>query len=229
MRALLQAVLLRVATWLMWLASRFGHKQLAREETNALLAAAASQAIDDAEERRQARPPAALDRAEPPGVPHSGPSFEPPEGYVVMRAKGQLSPMFGNALLLVDEEGKRFVPIFVGGTEALAFRTRLERQPYKRPLTHDLFDSLLDRIGGRVVGMQVDELRGDVFYARLWIELAGGERLELDARPSDAIVLAIGAAAPILVAEEVLDRAGRRFDGTELAAPPSSADQPGEQ
>ncbi|MBW2522942.1 MAG: bifunctional nuclease family protein [Deltaproteobacteria bacterium] len=213
MRGQVQTLLLRVATWLMGLATRVGKRRVEPEQAHALLAAAAAQAIDDAEQLGHHPPVTAtsdrVGRADP------GEPFEVPEGYVAMTARAQLSPLFGNALLLVDEAGRRFVPIFVGATEALAFRSRLQNEPYPRPLTHDLFDTMLAKLGARVVGVQIDELRGGVFYARLWIEHGDGDRLELDARPSDAIVLAMGAAAPVLVAEAVLDEAGRRFDGSE--------------
>lgn len=213
MRAHLQTLLLRIATWLMGLEARLAKKRLEPEQAHALLAAAAAQAIDDAELLTAGGAGRAAPGGEPGARANGSTAFEVPEGYQLMSARAQLSPMFGNALLLVDEQERRFLPIFVGATEALAFRSRLANEPYQRPLTHDLFDRLLERVDGRVVGVQIDELRGGVFYARLWIAL-GDERLELDARPSDAIVLAMGAQAPVVVAQTVLAEASRRFDGS---------------
>lgn len=214
MRARLQALLLRIATWLMWLATRVGRRRLERTESNALLAAAASQAIDEADlwngPPEAARPAGGADK----GSGGAGAPVQVPDGYRRVLPRAQLSPMFGNAVLLVEETDRLFLPIFVGATEAVAFRARLDGRPAARPLTHDLLDSLLAQMGAQVVGVQIDELRGDVFYARLWVELADGELIELDARPSDAIVLAMGVGAPVLVAQEVLDEAGRKFDGT---------------
>jgi bifunctional DNase/RNase len=110
----------------------------------------------------------------------------------------------GNAVLLADEAEERIVPIFVGGTEGLSIELRLRTKRYQRPLTHDLLDSLVGKLGGELVKVQVDAIRGSVFVGSVFVKQAG-KLIEVDARPSDAIALALGKRAPIFVAEKVLD------------------------
>jgi bifunctional DNase/RNase len=126
----------------------------------------------------------------------------------------------GAAVLLVDPSHTRVLPIFVGGTEALSIDLRMRKQKYQRPLTHDLLDSVLRELGGKLVRVQVDELREEVFIGSVFIE-TGGRTVRIDARPSDAIALALGAGVPILVARKVLDAAGVSPDS--LAPPPAPA------
>lgn len=128
----------------------------------------------------------------------------PPEGYVTMKVMNVVATSQGNAVLLADEAEERIVPIFVGGTEGLSIELRLRTKRYQRPLTHDLLDSLVGKLGGELVKVQVDEIRGSVFVGSVFVKQAG-KLIEVDARPSDAIALALGKRAPIFVAEKVLD------------------------
>jgi bifunctional DNase/RNase len=124
----------------------------------------------------------------------------------------------GAALVLADEWGKVTLPIFIGGTEGMSIRLRLDKEHYARPLTHDLFDAAVQELGGEVWKVHLDELRGSTFIGRVYIRK--GERIiDLDARPSDAIALAIGNRVPIYVARRVLDQAGVRHDEAEQDAP----------
>ena len=115
----------------------------------------------------------------------------------------------GAAVLLVDPSGTMVLPIFVGGTEALTIKLRLDGEHYPRPLTHDLLLSLVKELGGRAVKVQVDELRGDTFLGSVFVE-TGGRVLQLDARPSDAIAMALGSRVPIFVSRSVMLAAGVR-------------------
>jgi bifunctional DNase/RNase len=137
---------------------------------------------------------------------------EPPAGYVLMRPKAQLEASQGNALLLVDGPEQRVVPIFVGSTEALSIRLRLDGERYSRPLTHDLLDTLLSRLGAKLESVRIDELRANVFIGTVVVRDREGQLLQVDARASDAVALAIGNKAPIFMAQAVLDRAGYRID-----------------
>jgi hypothetical protein len=128
----------------------------------------------------------------------------PPEGYVTMKVMNVVATSQGNAVLLADEAEERIVPIFVGGTEGLSIELRLRTKRYQRPLTHDLLDSLVGKLGGELVKVQVDAIRGSVFVGSVFVKQAG-KLIEVDARPSDAIALALGKRAPIFVAEKVLD------------------------
>jgi bifunctional DNase/RNase len=78
--------------------------------------------------------------------------------------------------------------------------------PPQRPLTHDLLKSMIRELGGRVVHILINDLRSDVYYARVVIDM-GGKQIEVDSRPSDAIALAVRAKSPIFVAEAVMERA----------------------
>jgi bifunctional DNase/RNase len=168
-----------------------------------------------------------------PGDTGRTPKQEPPPGYVVMTAKAQLDALHGNALLLVDESEERVVPIFVGNTEALSIKLRMDGERYKRPLTHDLLDNLLRRLDASFVRAQVDELRDNTYIGSVVVRAGDAKLIEIDARPSDAIALAIGNGAPIFMAQKVLDKAGHRIDDLErdsavpgAAGEPTVADQP---
>jgi len=154
-------------------------------------------------------------RARVPGGTGRTPTAEPPPGYVVVKAKAQLDALHGNALLLVDEDEERVVPIFVGNTEALSIRLRLDGERYKRPLTHDLLDNVIRRLQASFVRAQVDELRDNTYIGSVVVRDDAARLIEIDARPSDAIALAIGNQAPIFIAKKVLDRAGHRIDDLE--------------
>ncbi len=141
-------------------------------------------------------------------VPSSGLRPLPPlEGYRPVKVGGVSYGKEGNVVLLVDVAANVAVPIFVGPTEALSIELRLDGRRYRRPLTHDLFDATVSRLGGRVERVTIDRLEDDTFHATVVIR-DGEERFALDARSSDAIALALGSRAPIQVAESVVRRAG---------------------
>ena len=162
-------------------------------------------------------------RVREPGGTGRTPTAEPPPGYVLVKAKAQLDALHGNALLLVDQDEQRVVPIFVGNTEALSIRLRLDGERYKRPLTHDLLDNVLRRLQASFVRAQVDELRDNTYFGSVVVRDDEDRLIEIDARPSDAIALAIGNRAPIFIATKVLDRAGHRIEDLERDAVPLPA------
>jgi hypothetical protein len=107
-------------------------------------------------------------------------------------------------VLLRDNKGRR-VPIWVGQFEAWAIQFALEGDLPERPLTHDLIKQLLDRMGATVDRVIIDDLWNETFYAKIGLVKPNGETLDIDARPSDAIALAVRARAPIYMAESVLE------------------------
>lgn len=109
-------------------------------------------------------------------------------------------------VVLKDTNNDRYLPIWIGPCEADAITAELQQQPAKRPLTHDLLKSTIRELGGKVVHILINELRNDVYYARILIDLAD-RQVEIDSRPSDAIALAVRVKSPIFVAESVMDRA----------------------
>jgi bifunctional DNase/RNase len=108
-------------------------------------------------------------------------------------------------VLLRDRQGRQ-VLIWIGRSEAFAISLALEDKTPDRPLTHDLLKSVLDRLGGKVERVLIDDLWQDTYYAKLAVS-ENGDALDIDARPSDAIAVALRAKAPIYMAEYVLEQA----------------------
>lgn len=131
-----------------------------------------------------------------------------PAGYVTATVVDVVPSRSGDVVLLQDDTGKSVLPIFVGGTEALAIKLRMEGKKYKRPLTHDLLGDVMHDLGGSAVKVQVDDLRDDTYIGSAFIEKADGTMVELDARPSDCIALSLGEKVPIFVKKQVFDVAG---------------------
>jgi bifunctional DNase/RNase len=107
---------------------------------------------------------------------------------------------------LKEIEGNRRLPIIIGAFEAQAIALEMEGIKPPRPLTHDLLKQITDNLGAIVNEVVIDELRENTFFAKIVIEVSGLTQ-EIDARPSDAIALAVRAEAPIFVATAVMDAA----------------------
>ena len=110
-------------------------------------------------------------------------------------------------VILKDVSGDTVLPIWVGIYEANAIALEVEKTTTIRPMTHDLLKNLIQGLNAEVQRIVVTELRDDTFFAVIWMNQQG-ETVCIDARPSDAIALAIRADCPIYVSEEVL-RAAR--------------------
>jgi len=110
-------------------------------------------------------------------------------------------------IVLKDDETSRFLPIWIGPSEADAITITLQGIRVARPLTHDLACNLIEALGATVSHVVVSDLRDDTFYAGLVLDV-NGHPLEVDARPSDAMALAVRVGVPIFVSEHVLDAAG---------------------
>lgn len=110
------------------------------------------------------------------------------------------------AILLKEVEGVRRLPIIIGAFEAQAIALEMEGIKPPRPLTHDLLKTLVDNLGATVVEIIVSELKENTFYAKIILE-ASSLTNEIDARPSDAIALAVRTFAPIYVNETVMSAA----------------------
>lgn len=108
-------------------------------------------------------------------------------------------------VILKADGGTRLLPIWIGLFEANAIALVMEKVTTARPMTHDLLRNLVDLLDARVVRTVVDNLRENTFHASVYL-LAGGQERRLDARPSDAIALALRAGAPIFVTRDVLSR-----------------------
>lgn len=110
-------------------------------------------------------------------------------------------------VVLREEDGERHVPIWIGPYEAEALTLSLRGANVPRPLTHDLLKSLVDALEATVSHIVINDLRDDTFFATIVLD-QDGKVIEVDARPSDAVNLAVRTSAAIFVAEHVLDQAG---------------------
>lgn len=110
-------------------------------------------------------------------------------------------------VMLRDVDGERQLPIWIGPCEAEAITIELQDVEIARPVTHDLLKNVIDEMNGAVSHILINELRDQVFHARLFVD-QGGEMLEIDCRPSDSIALAVRAKVPIFVDEAVMEEAG---------------------
>ena len=127
---------------------------------------------------------------------------------VEMTIKGLMADPITNMpiVILRDEEGQRVLPIWVGIFEANAIALQIENIETPRPMTHDLLRNVIGDLRADVEKIVVSELKDNTFYAQIHIRL-DGEVVAVDARPSDAIALALRVRAPILVEETVIDSA----------------------
>ena len=127
---------------------------------------------------------------------------------VPMSIKGLMLDPVSNSPIVVlkDEQEKFFLPIWVGIFEANAIALQLENVATPRPMTHDLLRNLISELDAHVLRIVINDLRDSTFFAQIRVS-AGARTLEIDARPSDAIALALRTEAPIFVAQTVLDQA----------------------
>jgi len=109
-------------------------------------------------------------------------------------------------VILRDEEGSEYLPIWIGVFEANAIALKLEGVEPPRPMTHDLMVSLIASLKAQVVRIVICDLQESTFHARVVLQSRSGE-IEVDARPSDAIALALRVEAPIFVNEQVFRKA----------------------
>ncbi len=109
--------------------------------------------------------------------------------------------------VILEDEDHRSIDIFIGRTEALAIHFGLEGELPDRPSTHDLIRNLIERTGHSVDRVIIDDLWGRIYYARLVLLAPDGSELVVDARPSDAIAVAVRVKCPITATERVLRKA----------------------
>ena len=141
--------------------------------------------------------------------------------WVEMKVRGlALDPVSSMPIIILrDEEEKRSLPIWVGIFEANAIALELEKVSPPRPMTHDLLKNIVESVEAKVEKIVVNDLRDNTFFALIHLRL-GEEEITVDARPSDAIALALRVGAPIFVEEDVVRRAK-----TVEIAPKESDDQ----
>ena len=131
-------------------------------------------------------------------------------GPVEVKVDGvMLDPDTGSPVVRLVEKAKahRELPIWIGPFEAQAIALEMQGVPPPRPLTHDLMKQLVERLGGRLTRVVIGELHDNTYFATLHLQREGGKELTVDARPSDAIALALRFHGSILVADELFARA----------------------
>lgn len=130
----------------------------------------------------------------------------------------QTSPASGGAyaLILKEVNGNRRLPIIIGAFEAQSIALEMEGIKPPRPLTHDLMKNLLETLGADLAEVVISELKDSTFYAKLMFDAQ-----EVDARPSDAIALAVRFGSPIFVSDKVMDEAGFLPEAEEPEGPES--------
>jgi bifunctional DNase/RNase len=109
-------------------------------------------------------------------------------------------------IVLKDVASETVMPIWVGIFEANAIAIEIEKVAVPRPMTHDLAKNIIRHLNGQLERVVISELKDDTFFASLWLR-QGGKPMVIDARPSDAIALALRADCPIYVTEQVLQAA----------------------
>jgi hypothetical protein len=124
-----------------------------------------------------------------------------------MKVSGIALDPFTNTpiVILKDETNERTLPIWIGFMEASSIAMELEKTPRTRPITHDLVKNLIEKLGFFVSRIEVTDLHNDTFYARMHLK-KDNEEYVLDARPSDAIAIALRTDSPIFVNEEVINK-----------------------
>ncbi len=110
-------------------------------------------------------------------------------------------------LFLKGASDERALPIFIDDQQAQSIVIQINKVEIPRPLTHDLFKTVLDSLGCELIRIEVSDLIDDTFYAKIFINNQG-QTIEFDARPSDAICLALRFGAPMFVSDAVMEKAG---------------------
>ncbi len=136
-------------------------------------------------------------------------SKETPPPYVEMEVKAVRMDLLGQnpVVILADREGKKALPIWIGLPEANAIERELKNLATSRPMTHDLLFSILQQFHAKVKEVKIVDLRDHTYYAKLFVTL-NKESIEVDARPSDAIILALKSKAPIYVSAKIVEDQG---------------------
>jgi bifunctional DNase/RNase len=126
---------------------------------------------------------------------------------IAVEIKGiyMVSTTTGHApVVLLTDDGHRFLPIYIGISEAISINAALKGEVPSRPMTHDLIMSILENFEASIVTVVIDDIDEGIYFARLSIKVNGTEK-QLDARPSDCIALAIRSDTQVLIRRSILD------------------------
>lgn len=130
---------------------------------------------------------------------------------IEMKVEGiGIDPQNNPLVLLRDEERSLFIPIWVGISEAVSIQMQLDDRASQRPMTHDLISHILHELDAQLIKVTLNDFSDSIYYASLHLQIGSdsSEIQQLDARPSDAIALALRAQCGIFVSTEVSEKAG---------------------
>lgn len=141
-----------------------------------------------------------------------------------------IDPSNNPLVLLRDAERRVFVPIWIGPAEAVSIQMELDSKQPQRPMTHDLMATVLRELGAKLVRVTVNDFADSVYYASLHLQIgrSANNLHEIDARPSDAIALALRTQAQILVSDEVAQKTGILVEESNQLALPEGVRSVGE-
>ncbi|MBA3066080.1 bifunctional nuclease family protein [bacterium] len=114
-------------------------------------------------------------------------------------------------VILVNKEGDKVMPIWIGVFEAQSIQSALDGESFKRPMTHDLLKNVIAASGGKLDYVLISKVIDNTFYSRIYIERLGAET-DIDARPSDALCMAVKTGAKIFVDDRIYDKFEPRVD-----------------
>jgi uncharacterized protein len=118
-------------------------------------------------------------------------------------------------VVLLTDDGYRFLPIYIGISEAISINAALHGEVPSRPMTHDLIMSILENFDASIVSVTIDDMEEGIYYAQLSIKVNGTEK-QLDARPSDCIALAIRSDTTVLIRRSILDEGAVNKDDLDI-------------
>jgi len=131
---------------------------------------------------------------------------------------------YQRVIILRVKDSDKYLPIWIGPSEADAIALKLQDVSVPRPLTHDLLRSVINTLGATVDHIVVSDLSNDTFFAKIVIQV-NGDKVEIDSRPSDALALAVRTQAPIFADDSVVEKAGVQMD-METGSPSSKRMRP---
>lgn len=137
--------------------------------------------------------------------------------FIEMKVSGLTMDPITNTpiVILKDLEEKKAIPIWIGIFEASAIATEIEKITFSRPMTHDLLNEILKVLKAEVLRVEIHDLRNNTFFANIQL-LTDGNVITIDARPSDAIAIALRASAPIFVDTKVIEKSRNVDFGTKM-------------
>jgi len=136
-----------------------------------------------------------------------------------------VDPVTNSPIVILKEvDGDQTLPIWIGILEATAIASELEGIKFSRPMTHDLLHNMLEMLGIKVIKIEVCELKNNTYYALIHLK-HGEKEMTIDARPSDALALALRVKSPIFVADEVINMSSQ----IDLKAEPEDKSESGKK